>query len=357
MHGTELVSTLAALAVVRHWKAVYWETRTHRLGRGGRKRTGLRHLGGRLLYFLLGFIGPRAEAEEIKVRLREFLRDDLRLELSEDKTLITHATDDVAHFLGYDVRSNHADDYLCPDGRRNVNGIIELRVPTTVITRKRAAYMRGGKPIHRPELAHESDYSIMTRYQQEYRGVVQYYLLAHNVASLSYVCYTMHVSLLKTLACKHRAKAVAMARRYRSTVETEHGPLKCLKVVVPRGDDKKPLVALFGGIPLRRKETALLRDTLPNVRFLTQQTDRLRQDSERNQAVGRVNVLVVDLTSPYAAWSTAHTSPQRSWNKRRCSAKETVSFRCWRERRWSRSSSWAEQKRAAASKEPKPRMG
>jgi len=85
--------------------------------------------------------------------------------------------------------------------------------------------------------------------------------------------------------------------------------------------------------------------------------DGLRQDSERNQAVGRVNVLVVDLTSPYAAWSTAHTSPQRSWNKRRCSAKETVSFRCWRERRWSRSSSWAEQKRAAASKEPKPRMG
>lgn len=174
------------------------------------------------------------------------------------------------------MRSNHADDCLCPDGRRNVNGIIELRVPTTVVTRKRAAYMRGGKPIHRPEFAHESDesdYSIMTRYQQEYRGVVQYYLLAHNVASLSYVCYTMHVSRLKTLACKHRAKAVAMARRYRSTVETAHGPLKCLKVVVPRGDDKKPLVALFGGIPLRRKETAILRDTRPNVRVLTQQTD------------------------------------------------------------------------------------
>ena len=223
--------------------------------------------------FLLGFIGPRAEAEDIKARLRDFLRADLKLDLSEDKTLITHATDDVAHFLGYDVRSNHADDCLCPDGRRNVNGIIALRVPKDVVTRKCAAYMRGGKPIHRPELAHESDYSIMTRYQQEYRGVVQYYLLAHNVAALSYVCYTMHVSLLKTLACKHRAKAVAMARRYRSTTETEHGPLKCLKVVVPRDDGKKPLVAIFGGIPLRRKETATLRDTLPNVRFLTQQTD------------------------------------------------------------------------------------
>ena len=40
---------------------------------------------------LLGFAGPKAEAEEIKRRLAQFLRDDLKLELSETKTLITHA--------------------------------------------------------------------------------------------------------------------------------------------------------------------------------------------------------------------------------------------------------------------------
>jgi hypothetical protein len=175
------------------------------------------------------------------------------------------------------VQGKHADDCLGPDGRRNVNGIIELRVPRSVVMRTCATYMRGGKPIHRPERAHESDYSIMTRYQQEYRGVVQYYLLAHNVAALKYVCHTMHVSLLKTLACKHWAKAVAMARRYRSTTETESGPLRCLKVVVPRDDGKRPLVAVFGGISLRRKETATLRDTHPDVRFLTQRTDIIRR--------------------------------------------------------------------------------
>ena len=40
---------------------------------------------------LLGFTGPKAEAEEIKDRLAAFLRDDLKLELSPEKTLITHA--------------------------------------------------------------------------------------------------------------------------------------------------------------------------------------------------------------------------------------------------------------------------
>jgi len=40
---------------------------------------------------LLGFAGPKAEAEEIKQQLAQFLRDNLMLDLSADKTLITHA--------------------------------------------------------------------------------------------------------------------------------------------------------------------------------------------------------------------------------------------------------------------------
>src|SRR5436190_10374599 len=40
---------------------------------------------------LLGFIGPKAEAEKIKAQLAGFLGDELKLELSAEKTLITHA--------------------------------------------------------------------------------------------------------------------------------------------------------------------------------------------------------------------------------------------------------------------------
>ncbi len=56
--------------------------------------------------------------------------------------------------------------------------------------------------------------------------------------------------------------------------------------------------------------------------------DRMRQDSERKQAVAHVRQQghLPDLA--YAACNTAHTSPQRSWNRRRCSAKDTVSFMC-----------------------------
>jgi hypothetical protein len=40
---------------------------------------------------LFGFTGPKAEAEQVKQRLAQFLRDDPKLELNPDKTLITHA--------------------------------------------------------------------------------------------------------------------------------------------------------------------------------------------------------------------------------------------------------------------------
>ena len=52
---------------------------------------------------LFGFAGPKAEAEEIKRRLGQFLRDELRLELSPAKTLITHARTQRARFLGYEI--------------------------------------------------------------------------------------------------------------------------------------------------------------------------------------------------------------------------------------------------------------
>jgi len=51
-------------------------------------------------HHLLGFAGPRAEAEQIKQHLAQFLRDELKLELSQEKTLITHARTGAARFLG-----------------------------------------------------------------------------------------------------------------------------------------------------------------------------------------------------------------------------------------------------------------
>jgi hypothetical protein len=54
-----------------------------------------------------------------------------------------------------------------------------------------------------------------------------------------------------------------MARKYKATTQTANAPKKCLKVVAPRGKDKKPLIAQFGGIPLQRKPEAILVDHQP----------------------------------------------------------------------------------------------
>jgi len=85
----------------------------------------------------------------------------------------------------------------------------------------------------------------MARYQSEYRGVVQYYLLAQNVSWLWKLHWVMRTSLLKTLAHKHRCSVAKMARRYQAMVVTPHGLMKCLQITVPR-DGKAPLVARFG---------------------------------------------------------------------------------------------------------------
>jgi group II intron reverse transcriptase/maturase len=125
---------------------------------------------------LLGFTGPRAEAEEIKQRLAAFLHDELKLELSQDKTLITHARTQAAKFLGYEITVLHNDRKVTA-GRRTINGTISLRVPASVIKAKQASYLSRGKPERRSQLVNEDDHTIGSAYGAEWRGIVQYYLL------------------------------------------------------------------------------------------------------------------------------------------------------------------------------------
>jgi len=211
--------------------------------------------------WLLGFSGPRKEAEAIKGQLSEFLRETLQLTLSQDKTLITNARTEAARFLGYEIVNQHADDKQYRALRRRcINGAPGLKVPVHVIQAQCAKYLRRGKPIHLPARLHDADYSIVAQYQAEYRGFVQYYLLAYNVHRLWRVHRVMQLSLVKTLADKHRTSVNKVYRQYRTTVPTSHGTLKVLEVQHARGQGKPPLVARFGGIELRWQRQAILND-------------------------------------------------------------------------------------------------
>jgi group II intron reverse transcriptase/maturase len=203
--------------------------------------------------FALAFIGPKEEAEEIKHQLRTFLLEELKLNLSEEKTLVTHARSQAATFLGYEITTlqSNSKQYRDKNGRRNrrINGNIGFRVPQAVVQEKCKRYMRRNKPIHRAELLNESDYTIVATYQLEYRGIVNYYRLAYNLHTLQKLKWVMERSLTKTLARKHQMSVSKVYRKYKANLDIQGKMYKGLQVTVAR-EGKKPLVATWGGIPL-----------------------------------------------------------------------------------------------------------
>ena len=210
---------------------------------------------------LLGFAGPKSEAEEIKTRIAGFLRETLGLELNRQKTLITHARSQRARFLGYDITVQH-DNTKLTDGRRSANGNIALTVPPDVIKAQCARYRQHGKPWHRSRLQNLDDYDIVRKYGAEYQGVVNYYLLAQDVCRLNTLHWNAMTSMLKTLAAKHRSTVSKTAAKYKAKIETRDGLRTCFEARMHR-EGKKDLVARFGGIILRQDRRAVIRDPAP----------------------------------------------------------------------------------------------
>lgn len=199
--------------------------------------------------FLLGFTGARSEAEEIKGKLAEWLGNELKLELSKTKTVITHGSTTAARFLGYDIAVERSDSYRDSTGRRCLNGKIILYLPKDKLNAFISRYTEKGKAIHRSELLHRSDYDIVMTYQTKFRGYVQYYQMAQNLHQMSKLQWIMSTSMLKTLANKHKTSVRKTSKKYGCTIQTERGELKGFRVVVER-EGKKPLIAEFGGIHL-----------------------------------------------------------------------------------------------------------
>ena len=200
--------------------------------------------------FLLGYEGTRQEAEEIKQELQKFLSETLKLELSNEKTLITHARKGKASFLGYDIniawnnsrRTHH---------RRSINGLPMLYVPAEVRHKWMSRYMEKGKPARRPNLILMSDYDIIMQYEAEVRGVANYYQMAVNVSRLYAVKSMAMASMAHTFAAKYKRSVSWAYRKYQSI---QNG-LKGMMTVRER-EGKPPLVAKFGFTPMRYKRLA-----------------------------------------------------------------------------------------------------
>jgi len=171
--------------------------------------------------FLLGFVGPANEAREIRDRIGEFLERELKLTLSVEKTLVTHAVDGRARFLGHEIKAIRHGDLLAEDGRRHANGCISLLMPRSVVNKYRNRFSKKRKIVHRPELEADMDYTVLQRYQSVLRGVYNFYCMAVNVSNrMNGIQYILRTSLLKTLAHKYKcsvSKSTGDTRRTPST--------------------------------------------------------------------------------------------------------------------------------------------
>jgi len=265
--------------------------------------------------FLLGFTGPKNEAEQIRERIRDFLRDSLKLTLSEEKTLITHAASDKAKFLGYEVTTQRFNSLLT-DGGRATNGVISLRMPQNAVTKMMGLYSKNGKIVHRPEVTADSDYTITQRYQSVLSGVYNYYCLASNVSRrMAGISRILETSLVRTLAHKNKCSVATIYQRHKVVNATP----RCLRVTLPR-PDKEPLIALFGGIPFIRKPEGMGAPPLRyDVRWYgpggdrSEIVDRLHTDTCENCGGGRP--FVVHHVRGMADLNRPGRKPKAEWEK------------------------------------------
>lgn len=174
--------------------------------------------------FLIAVKGSREDCNAIKTELTEFLRKELKLTLSEEKTLITHSSK-KALFLGYNVsvrRSNVIKQNGQGYKQRTLNNKVELTIPFERIEKfmfdrgiVRQTESKKFKPIHRKGWLYLPDYVIVQRYNEEMRGVLNYYNLAVDYNRLGYFRYLMEYSCLATLAGKHNSSISKIARQHR----------------------------------------------------------------------------------------------------------------------------------------------
>lgn len=178
--------------------------------------------------FLIGVIGSKSDCEVIKADLTKYMQEQLKLELSEEKTLITNAQD-KAKFLGYEIYVQRSESKVKNSlGRTNrmFNGNVRLHVSTEIARNKLLAMNAmvikqiNSKEIWWAEsrgfLTSLKEEDIIAQYNLEIRGFYNYYSIANNISAVGGTFGgIMKRSCIKTLAHKHNSTMRKEWKRYR----------------------------------------------------------------------------------------------------------------------------------------------
>lgn len=179
--------------------------------------------------FLIGVIGSKVDAKQVKADVGQFIRQQLHLELSQDKTLITHGSD-FAQFLSFQITASTEQNSTRTKAgyiKRSYTGRIKLYVPKEKWLKRLLSYgalkiqydkNNGNKeiwePICRSGLRNLDDLEILNQYNAEIRGLYNYYRIAHNATVLNNFLYVMKYSMYKTFAGKYRTSMRKIIQKY-----------------------------------------------------------------------------------------------------------------------------------------------
>ena len=216
--------------------------------------------------FLIGINGTKEECQKIKAYLKEFLAERLKLELSDEKTKITHSSNS-ARFLGYDVRVRRSNQLKKrSDGviQRTLSQTVELIVPLKekiepfLLEKHIAIVDKDGKlqSQHRNAVLNNTDLEIIDSYNSQTRGICNYYSMASNFNKLDYFVYLMEYSCLKTLARKHQRSIGQIISKYK------YGKIWAIPYETKKGKKYMPIVRMTD---LRGKRTSRYKQNLDKI--------------------------------------------------------------------------------------------
>ena len=174
--------------------------------------------------FIIGINGSKNDCEQIKKELKTFISTSLNMELSDEKTLITHSSK-YARFLGYDIkvrRSSKLKKIAKGFTKRTLNSTVELNIPFKDKIEKflfniKAVRVKDGAlfPQARANLINLTDIEIVSTYNAELRGLCNYYKMASNYSKLNYFAYLMEYSCLNTLASKYQCGIRQILKKFK----------------------------------------------------------------------------------------------------------------------------------------------
>ena len=178
--------------------------------------------------FIICIDGSKSLAEQVKHDITQFLRENLKLELNADKTLVTNLKDNRVRFLGYEISKSHDNTVIKKNTngvkKRSVNGTIQLLVPSEVINKHIRPFIDKGKVASYKARVGLPVLDIINDYNAEIRGLYNYYSLATDVSvKVGKFKYYHYWSLMKTIAHKEKCSISKVRAKYGIDVPRKTG--------------------------------------------------------------------------------------------------------------------------------------